>query len=276
MVSSVDNNSYIVPATPRSIRTAIRKASNAGSFPSVRQMRYRETGTSAADSDGTALFPRAAPRLSHFPRYALSDGTRLFIADGGNDRVLVYNTIPTTNGAAADMILGEAGRIQRQHGPKSRRQRCASRRRPRSPGTGRTCMSPIRTTAAWWFTHPRHEHPARRGPQLRQSADLCPGQRGDPGNDQGQRHRHRSGSTPPPVPARAVTPTPLWPPIPTTSRRAHQRDQFRPGHECNCGRGSDHGTVVLTARRMGRRRKYHTRNRRVRQRADSPRAAART
>jgi phage tail sheath gpL-like len=44
-----------------------------------------------------------------FPRYALSDGTRLFIADGGNDRVLVFNRIPTSNGAAADVIIGELG-----------------------------------------------------------------------------------------------------------------------------------------------------------------------
>ena len=31
----------------------------------------------------------------NFPRFALSDGTRLFIADSGNDRVLIYKTIPT-------------------------------------------------------------------------------------------------------------------------------------------------------------------------------------
>ena len=42
-----------------------------------------------------------------FPRFALSDGTRLFVADGGNDRVLIYNTIPTQNAAAADVILGQ-------------------------------------------------------------------------------------------------------------------------------------------------------------------------
>src|SRR5262249_54783476 len=42
-----------------------------------------------------------------FPRYALSDGRRLFIADGGNDRVLVYNTIPTQPGTRADAVLGE-------------------------------------------------------------------------------------------------------------------------------------------------------------------------
>ena len=38
---------------------------------------------------------------------ALSDGQRLFVADGGNDRVLIYNTIPTQSGARADIILGQ-------------------------------------------------------------------------------------------------------------------------------------------------------------------------
>ncbi len=42
-----------------------------------------------------------------FPRYALSDGRRLFVADGGNDRVLIFNTIPTQNGARADGVLGQ-------------------------------------------------------------------------------------------------------------------------------------------------------------------------
>ncbi len=42
-----------------------------------------------------------------FPRYALSDGKRLFIADGGNDRILIYNTIPTQNGQRADIIVGQ-------------------------------------------------------------------------------------------------------------------------------------------------------------------------
>ena len=47
------------------------------------------------------------PNNMDFPRYALSDGTRLFVADGGNDRVLIFNTIPTQNGAAADEVLGQ-------------------------------------------------------------------------------------------------------------------------------------------------------------------------
>ncbi len=43
----------------------------------------------------------------NFPRFALSDGTRLFIADGGNNRVLIYNSIPTRNSAWADVVLGQ-------------------------------------------------------------------------------------------------------------------------------------------------------------------------
>jgi len=59
------------------------------------------------DADGKDIFPARCAKTMDFPRYALSDGHRLFIADGGNDRVLIYNTIPTQNGAAADVILGQ-------------------------------------------------------------------------------------------------------------------------------------------------------------------------
>ena len=48
------------------------------------------------------------PSNLNYPRFALSDGIRLFVADGGNDRVLIYNTIPTQNGAAADHVLGQS------------------------------------------------------------------------------------------------------------------------------------------------------------------------
>lgn len=52
-------------------------------------------------------YPGRCSKTLDFPRYALSDGKRLFIADGGNDRVLVYNNIPTTNAPAADAVLGQ-------------------------------------------------------------------------------------------------------------------------------------------------------------------------
>lgn len=41
------------------------------------------------------------------PAGVVSDGTRLFIADEGNNRILVFNTIPVTNGASANIVLGQ-------------------------------------------------------------------------------------------------------------------------------------------------------------------------
>jgi uncharacterized protein (TIGR03437 family) len=43
----------------------------------------------------------------NFPRYAYSDGTRLIIADTGNNRILIYNQIPAQNGAPADVVIGQ-------------------------------------------------------------------------------------------------------------------------------------------------------------------------
>ncbi len=56
---------------------------------------------------GDTLYPARCGRTLDFPRYALSDGTRLFLADGGNDRVLVYNQIPTQSAPAPDAVLGQ-------------------------------------------------------------------------------------------------------------------------------------------------------------------------
>ncbi len=62
------------------------------------------TGT---DTSGNLLYPMRCDRTLDTPRFALSDGTRLFVADGGNDRVLIFNTIPTVNAAHPDEILGQ-------------------------------------------------------------------------------------------------------------------------------------------------------------------------
>ena len=62
------------------------------------------TGT---DSNGAPTYPNSCASTLNFPRFALSDGQRLYIADGGNDRVLVFNTIPTQNAVSADVILGQ-------------------------------------------------------------------------------------------------------------------------------------------------------------------------
>lgn len=42
------------------------------------------------------------------PSAAWSDGTRLVVADTLNNRVLIWNTFPTSNGQNADVVLGQA------------------------------------------------------------------------------------------------------------------------------------------------------------------------
>ena len=41
------------------------------------------------------------------PKSVFSDGTRLIISESANHRVLIYNSIPTTNNAAADVVVGQ-------------------------------------------------------------------------------------------------------------------------------------------------------------------------
>lgn len=48
----------------------------------------------------------AANTLSS-PQYVLIVGSKLIIADGANNRVLIYNSIPTSNNASADVVVGQ-------------------------------------------------------------------------------------------------------------------------------------------------------------------------
>jgi uncharacterized protein (TIGR03437 family) len=67
--------------------------------------------SNGTDANGNATYPALCGKTMSFPRYALggllNGQPALFVADGGNDRVLVYKTIPTQNAAAADVIIGE-------------------------------------------------------------------------------------------------------------------------------------------------------------------------
>ncbi len=67
------------------------------------------TQANGEDANTNPTYPTYCNATVQFPRFALSDGTRLFIADGGNDRVLEFTHIPTANGASADIILGQIG-----------------------------------------------------------------------------------------------------------------------------------------------------------------------
>jgi uncharacterized protein (TIGR03437 family) len=67
------------------------------------------TVSNGTDASGNPTYPAYCNATLNFPRFAMSDGTRLYVADGGNDRVLEYETIPTANAASADIILGQVG-----------------------------------------------------------------------------------------------------------------------------------------------------------------------
>jgi hypothetical protein len=67
------------------------------------------TVSNGTDANGNPTYPPECNFTLNFPRFALSDGQRLFIADGGNDRVLVFEQIPTQNAQAADVVIGQLG-----------------------------------------------------------------------------------------------------------------------------------------------------------------------
>jgi uncharacterized protein (TIGR03437 family) len=54
----------------------------------------------------TGVYPAECGRTLNAPSFALSNGTQLFVADG-NDRVLIFNQIPTQNAPEADIVLGQ-------------------------------------------------------------------------------------------------------------------------------------------------------------------------
>ncbi|HTQ56447.1 MAG TPA: hypothetical protein VMI94_18385 [Bryobacteraceae bacterium] len=66
------------------------------------------TTSNGIDSNSNPTYPPLCESTLSFPRFALADSSgRLYIADGGNDRVLVFNSIPTANAASADVVLGQ-------------------------------------------------------------------------------------------------------------------------------------------------------------------------
>ena len=95
----------LTSATPNNSYTITNATLDTAGFPSgVSAVVCQPVNT---DSAGTSIFPARCAATLSLPRFALSDGKRLFVADGGNDRVLVYESIPTKSGQAADSILGQ-------------------------------------------------------------------------------------------------------------------------------------------------------------------------
>ena len=58
---------------------------------------------------GMSAFPDTPSASSlHYPDGVYSDGTRLYVSDTQNNRVLIWNSFPTVNGQAADVVLGQS------------------------------------------------------------------------------------------------------------------------------------------------------------------------
>jgi phage tail sheath gpL-like len=91
------NNGYTVPvySSPGVLN------SNSIQFPVLC------TVSDGVDTNGNATYPSICNATLSFPRFALAIGNSLAVADSGNDRVLIFNTIPTANAASADTIIGE-------------------------------------------------------------------------------------------------------------------------------------------------------------------------
>jgi len=90
MVSSIANNAYSTDANNNYKETPVLCTTSIG-----------------VDTNSNPIYPGVCASTLNFPRFALSAGGRLFVADGGNDRILVYQTMPTASGAPADLVLGQ-------------------------------------------------------------------------------------------------------------------------------------------------------------------------
>lgn len=99
MNSGIANNAFST-TSPASLATAATTTIEAPVLCTV---------SNGTDSNGNLIYPSVCNYTLNYPRFALSDGTRLFVADGGNDRILEYLTIPSQNAAAADTIIGQVG-----------------------------------------------------------------------------------------------------------------------------------------------------------------------
>jgi uncharacterized protein (TIGR03437 family) len=94
LISSIANNAYSISPTDTTV-------------PPV-QTPVLCTVSNGTDVNSHLTYPTYCNATLSFPRFALAVNNRLFIADGGNDRVLVFNQIPTANGVSADIVIGES------------------------------------------------------------------------------------------------------------------------------------------------------------------------
>ena len=63
------------------------------------------------DSDGNGVTDTLTASTLNNPGGLWTDGTRLLVADTGNNRVLIWDAFPAANGDAADWVIGQADKI---------------------------------------------------------------------------------------------------------------------------------------------------------------------
>jgi hypothetical protein len=97
MVSSVANNSYTGTAATSTSDTTDKET------PVLCNV------SNGLDGYGNPTYPEFCSYTVSFPRFTLAVDNRLFIADGGNDRLMVFNKIPTQNAQPADYVIGQLG-----------------------------------------------------------------------------------------------------------------------------------------------------------------------
>ncbi len=68
--------------------------------------------TTAPPATVSDLPPTASNLFS--PVSVTSDGQRLYVTDLGHNRVLIWNSIPTQNGQAADVVVGQPNMTSRR------------------------------------------------------------------------------------------------------------------------------------------------------------------
>jgi uncharacterized protein (TIGR03437 family) len=92
LTSSAANNAYTVDTDNDDKQTAVLC-----------------TVSDGVDDNDNLTYPALCNATLNFPRFVLPAANRLFVADSGNDRILVFNAIPTSSGASADLIIGQIG-----------------------------------------------------------------------------------------------------------------------------------------------------------------------
>lgn len=97
LVSSVANNAFTGSAATSSTDTTDKE---------VAVLCKTANGIDLA-SPPNPTYPSQCSATLNFPRFALNAGGKLVVADGGNDRLLIWDKTAPTTGSSADVIIGQ-------------------------------------------------------------------------------------------------------------------------------------------------------------------------